>query len=77
MEKKLENLKNIIEVKFVNNKKGYLKWTSTSTYMSHKIFDKELVVIRKNKVTLTLIKHAYIKLFIQELSKVVTTQEIV
>ena len=38
--------------------------------MSHKIFDNDLVVIRKNKVTLTLNKPAYIGIYIFELSKV-------
>ena len=38
--------------------------------MSHKIFDNDLVVIRKNKATLTLNKPAYIGMCILELSKV-------
>ena len=38
--------------------------------MSHKIFDNDLVAIRKNKVTLTLNKPAYIGMCILELSKV-------
>ena len=38
--------------------------------MSHKTFDKYLVTIRKNKVTLTLNKSAYIGKCISELSKV-------
>ena len=38
--------------------------------MSHKIFDKDLVSIQKNKVTLTLNKLAYIEMCILELSKV-------
>ena len=38
--------------------------------MSHKIFDNDLVVIRKNKVTLTLNKSAYIGMGFLELSKV-------
>ena len=36
------------------------KWTSKPSYMSHKIFENDLVAIRKNKVTLTLNKPAYI-----------------
>ena len=31
-----------------------------TSYMSHKIFDNDLVVIRKSKVTLTLSKTVYI-----------------
>ena len=40
------------------------------SYMSHKIFDNELVAIFKNKVTLTLNKPAYTGMCILELSKV-------
>ena len=40
------------------------------TKMSHKIFDNELVTIRKNKVTLTLNIPVYIGMCILELSKV-------
>ena len=47
------NLRNRIDVKLVTNKQDYLKWTSKLSYMSHKIFDNDLVTIRKNKVTLT------------------------
>ena len=44
-------------VKLVSNKKDYLKSkhpTSKPSYMSHKIFDNDLVAIHKNNVTLTL-----------------------
>ena len=68
--KTMENLRNRIAVKLVSNKKDYLKWTSKPSYMSHKIFDNDLVAIRKNKVTLTLNKPAYIGMCILELSKV-------
>ena len=54
--KTMENLRNRINVKLVSNKKDYLKWTSKPSYMSHKIFNNDLVVIRKSKVTLTLNK---------------------
>ena len=37
--------------------------------MLHKIFEFDLVAIRKNKVTLTLNKPAYIRICILELSK--------
>ena len=68
--KAMENLRNTIDVNIVSNKKDYLKWTSKSSYMSHKIFDNDLVVIYKNKVTLKLNKPAYIGMCILELSKV-------
>ena len=57
--KTMENLRNIIDVKLVNNEKAYLKCTSKSSYMSHKIFGKNLVEIRKSKLALKLNKPAY------------------
>ena len=61
----MENLRNKIDVKLY-----YLKRTSKPSYMSHKIFDNDLVVICKNKFTSTLNKLAYIGMCILELSKV-------
>ena len=58
--KTMENLRNIIDVKQVNNEKTYLKCTSKSSYMSHKIFDNNLVEIRKSKLALKRNKPAYI-----------------
>ena len=46
------------DVRLVNNKESYLKWTSKPTYISQKSFDNDLVVIRKGRVTLTLSKPA-------------------
>ena len=37
--KTMENLKNRIDVRLVNNEKNYSKWTSKANYMSQKIFD--------------------------------------
>ena len=45
----------MIDVRLVSNKKDYLKWTSKPSYMSQKIFDNDLVAIRRSKVTLILI----------------------
>ena len=58
--KAMENLRNRIYVKLVKNKKDYLKCTSKPSYMSHKIFDNNLVAIRKRKLALKLNKPAYI-----------------
>ena len=69
-EKTFENLKDRINTKFVSNKIDYLKWPSKPSYMSHKIFDNDLVAIRKHKVTLTLNKPPYIGMCILESSKV-------
>ena len=45
----MENLRNRIDVKLVNNKKDYLKFTSKPSYMSHKIF------YNKSKLALKLV----------------------
>ena len=67
--KTMENLRNRIDVKLVNNEKDYLKCTSKSNYMSHKS-DNNLVAIRKSKLALKLNKPAYIRMCILELTKV-------
>ena len=46
----MENLRNRIDVKLINNKKYYLQCTSKPSYMCHKIFDNNLVVMQKSKV---------------------------
>ena len=65
----MANLKNRIDIRLVSNKNDYLKWTSKPSFMP-KIFDKDLVVTNRKKVTLTLNKPAYIGMCILELSKV-------
>ena len=42
-----KNLRNRIDAKRVSNKKDYLKWAYKPSYMSHNIFDNDLVAIRK------------------------------
>ena len=66
----MENLRNRIDVKLINNEKDYLKYTSKTSYMSGKIFDNSLVAIRKSKLALKLNNSAYIGMCILELSKV-------
>ena len=58
--KAIQNLKNIIDIKLVSNKKVYLKCISKPCFVSQKIFDNNLVAIRKWKVTLTLNKPSYV-----------------
>ena len=67
--KTIENLRNRIDVKLLNNDKDYLKCTSKTTYMALKIFYNNLAVICKSKVALKL-KPVYIGMCILELSKV-------
>ena len=64
------NVRNRINVKLVINEKDYLKCTSKPSYMSHKIFDINLVAIRKSKVSLKFNKPAYIGMCILEFRKV-------
>ena len=68
--KTIENLRNRINLILVNIEKDYLKCTSIPSYMSHKIFDNNLVTIRKSKLVLKLNKPAYIYMHILELSEV-------
>ena len=44
----MEKLRDRINVELVRNEKDYLKWTSKPRYMSQKIFDNDLVAIRKS-----------------------------
>ena len=69
-DKTMENLRNRIDVKLVSCKKDDLKWIPKPSYMSQKIFDNDLVAIRKNKITLTLNKPAYVGICILDLGKV-------
>ena len=60
--KTMENLRNGTDVKLVSNKKDYLKCTSKPSYTPHKIFDKNLFAILKNKITVRINQAAYIGL---------------
>ena len=62
--KTMETTRNKIDISLVNKKKEYLKWTSKSSYMSHKIFDNNLVAICKSKITLVLTKPGYARMCI-------------
>ena len=66
----MENLRNRVSAKLLNNKKDYLKCTSKPSYMSHKIFKNNLVTIWKSKVSLKLSKPAYIGMCILKLSEI-------
>ena len=68
--KTMQNVRNRIDVKLLNNEKEYLK--SKPRYMSHKIFGNNLVAIRKSKLSLKLNKPACSEMCILEMSKVLT-----
>ena len=67
--KTMENLRNTIDANLVNNRKDYLKCTSKPCYMSHKIFDRNLVALHNSKLAFKLNKPANIEMRILELSK--------
>ena len=66
--KKMETLRDRIDVKLVKNDNDCLKCTSKPSYMSRKIFDNNLVAIHKSKLALKLNKSTYIGMCILELS---------
>ena len=57
--KTMENLRKRINVRFVNNKKDFLKYTSKSTYVTHKLFNKNFATIHEIKPVLVLNKTIY------------------
>ena len=62
--KTMENLRNWIDVKLLNNENDYLKRTSKPSYMLHKIYDNNLIVIRKSNVSVKLNKPIHYSLYI-------------
>ena len=68
--KRMNKLRNRIDEKLVNNEKDYLKGTLKPSYMSHKMFNNNLVAIQNSKVSLKLNKPAHIGMCILELSNI-------
>ena len=58
--KTMENLRKRINVRFVNNEKDFLKYTSKPTYVTHKLFDKDFAAIHEIKPVLMLNKLIYV-----------------
>ena len=67
--KTMENLRKRINVRFVNNEKDFLKYTSKPTYVTHKLFDKDFAAIHEIKPVLMLNKPIYVGFTVLELSK--------
>ena len=67
--KAMENLRNRIDLQIINSEKVYLKCTSKPSYMSLKIFDNNVIAIRKSKLALKLNKPAYTGMCILELGR--------
>ena len=51
----MENLRKRINVRFVNNEKDFLKYTSRQTYVTHKLFDKDFAANHEIKMLKCLI----------------------
>ena len=64
-----ENLGKRINVRFVNNEKDFLKYTSKPTYVTHKLFNKNFAAIHEVKQVLMLNKPIYIGFTVLDLSK--------
>ena len=69
MEKKWKIYEKKINVRLGNNEKDLLKYTSTPTHITHKIFGKTHAAVHEIKSILTLNKPIYIGFTVLELSK--------
>ena len=67
--KTMENLRKSINVRVVNNKMGFLKYTSRPTHITHKTFGKHYASIHEIKPVLTYNKPIYVGFTVLELSK--------
>ena len=63
-----ENLRKRINVRLVNNAKDFLKYTSKSTCITHKIFGKDNAAIHEVKPVLILSKPIYVGFTVLDLS---------
>ena len=67
--KTMENLRKRINVRFVNNKKDFLKYKSRPTYVTLKLFNKNFAAIHEIKQVLVLNKPIYVGFTVLDLSK--------
>ena len=58
-----------INVRLVNNEKGFLKYTSRPTHITHKIFNENYACIHEIKTVLTLNKPICVEFTVLELNK--------
>ena len=65
----MENIRKRINVKLINNSKGYARYVSKPNFFSQKIFRKNFVAIHQIKSVLTLDKPSYVGFSVLELSK--------
>ena len=67
--KTMESLRKRINVRFVNNNKYFLKYTSRPTYVNHKLFNKSFAAIHEIKPVLIPNKPIYVGFTVLDLSK--------
>ena len=67
--KTMENLRKRINVRLVNNRKYFLKYTSRPTHITHKTFFKNHAAIHEIKPVLTLNKPIYVGFTVLDLCK--------
>ena len=69
--KTMENIRNLkrVDVRLVTDQKKLSKLVSKPRYVNSKIFNEDLVAVRKIKETLTLDRPAYVGMYILDLSK--------
>ena len=53
-DKTMEHSRKRVDIRLVNNRKDYLKWTSKPSFVTQNIFGNNLVAIWKIKITFTL-----------------------
>ena len=67
--KTMENLRKRVDIRLVTDVNQFIKLTSKPTFVSSKIFNKNLVAVHKIKETLKLNRPAYVGMCILDLSK--------
>ena len=65
----MENLRKRTNVRLVNNENNFLKYTSRSTYVTHKLFYNGFAAIHEIKPVFMLNKPIYVGFTVLELSK--------
>ena len=65
----MENLREKINVRLLNNEKDFFKYTSRPTYITHKMFGKDYAAIHEIEPVLIFNKSIYIGFTVLNLSK--------
>ena len=66
----MENMRKRIKIRIVKNSQDLIKYTSRSTCVNWKVFEKNfLVAIHEKKISLTLNKPIYVGFTVLEISK--------